>query len=93
MGEGFSRQDFGSEENRSELIKARAFFDAVDYVRLMENISPESLVPPPGGEISIDTIGADEIFNRVKVELGLTPDEMLQYVVDLASRVKVIISQ
>ena len=93
MGEGLSQGNFGLEENKSELIRARAFFDAVEYVRLMEDISPESLIPPLGGEISMDTIGAEGIFNRVKIELSLTPDEMLEYIIDLADQVKTIISK
>lgn len=78
----------GEKEN---LIKAEAFFDAAEYVRLMREKSPDSLVLDSGGDIIINVSDGEEIIARAKEKLGLNQEEIVLYLHTLGERVREIL--
>ncbi len=75
---GRSSREQINERNKEELIKARAFFDAKEYIELMKSKSPESLESKVG-ILEINTVIGEKIFSNAKDELALDAEEMINY--------------
>ncbi len=80
-----------NEDSREDLIKGNAFFDASEYVRLMQQKSRESLVLEEGGGLAINTIEGGKIIENARKKLSLSNDELILYLSFLEDRVKELI--
>lgn len=80
-----------NEGSREDLIKANAFFDASEYVRLMQQKSRESLILEEGGGLVINTMEGGKIINNARKKLSLSSGELVLYLSFLGDKVKELI--
>jgi hypothetical protein len=76
---------------REALLKAEAFFDAAEYLKLMRQKNPESAQIKSGLGIVINLVEGEKFFSVVKEKLNLSPDEMQVYLGFLAERAEQIL--
>ncbi len=81
------------EVSRNGLLKARIFFDANEYIRLIKEKSPEDLRLEPDGKLIFNVRAGEMIFSDTKEKLNLTPEEMKGYVIDLETEIRRILSK
>jgi len=62
--------------------------DAFEYINLMRKKSPESLEFQPNGEVIINAVESEIILENAKRALNLTPEEIIEYLINLAIAVK-----
>ena len=79
---------FGSgieETPREKQIRERAKTDAVEYVELMGEKSPDSIKIKPDGDLIINVVGSEGeiIVEKAKEDLNLKPKEVFFYLENL----------
>ena len=77
----------------AEFIKAQASLDAFDYIILMKEKSPESLVLEPDGRLFLNMIDGRKIFDGARKNLNLTPEEAQEYAADMETAVRRILGK
>ncbi|MEI6281047.1 MAG: hypothetical protein WCP17_03565, partial [bacterium] len=81
----------GVKENRGKQIKARAHLDAFEYIKLEGIVSLNELEIADSDQIIINVTGNETLFNNAREALKLTPEEMVEYTIDLRNNVKDIL--
>lgn len=82
-----------NEGERENIIKAQAQFDAITYVKLMKEKSPEKLELNQQGKIILDATEAEPILANTRKKLVLNFEEMQEYLISLGEEVEKILKK